>query len=167
MIRQPNEGSLLAVNTERSNENRKSIQLHPPGRALTSDWSADSFIMVVYERFFLKIQSKCTTKNNTAQATIITIYGSVRSECSSDSVNRENLNWCFTLVSMTFFVTLYFRRRQPTRGRCRCYLIQRSLTTRNKTLSNTSGNKLHFVKKRWQHQQVGNRICLKEMTVLT
>ena len=27
------------------------VQLHPAGRARTSDWSVNSFIMVVYEKF--------------------------------------------------------------------------------------------------------------------
>ena len=45
---------------------------HPTGRVLTSDWSIETFVMVVYENFFSHLRQPFKT-----------IYGPVRSEYSS------------------------------------------------------------------------------------
>ena len=61
---------------------------HVARRARHSDWCENSFIMVVYENFF-KLQSefsKARLKSFLIDNHHKTVYGSVRSECSSPTV---------------------------------------------------------------------------------
>ena len=62
---------------------------HPTGRVLTSDLSAKSFILVVYENYF-KVQSEFLYKRLTKIFQQTTIIRPVRSECSSCRVLRKN-----------------------------------------------------------------------------
>ena len=63
------------------------IGYHPVGRTLTTDWSANSFIMAVYENIFFKVKSAFSVQSTTKKIPIDnhykTPYRPVRSECSS------------------------------------------------------------------------------------
>ena len=60
-------------------------QLHPTWRALTYDWSANSLVMVVWEKFVssLEFSVQSTTKKNLKDNHCKTICRPVRSGCSS------------------------------------------------------------------------------------
>ena len=63
---------------------------HPAGRTLISDWSLNSFIIVVYENILYFEQKILAELQHffLAENHYKTIYGPVRSECSSYRMNE-------------------------------------------------------------------------------
>ena len=47
---------------------------HPAGRAFISDWSTNSFIIIVYEKYFFKIQSEFFSQSMTKSSTVIKLF---------------------------------------------------------------------------------------------
>ena len=48
--------------------------IHPAGRALTSDWSVNSFIMVVYEKSFFQFSLLAMIANSIVQSSTRTLF---------------------------------------------------------------------------------------------
>ena len=78
--------------------------LYPAGRALTSDWSVDSFAIVVYENIFFVVRKFWPNlKKNLIDNHYKTICGPVRSYCSSCRMFQKLWKWGENKVSVVFY----------------------------------------------------------------
>ena len=111
---------------------------YPSGRALTSDWSANGFIMFVYERIILKFSLNFLAKRASKKIDNYnkTIYGPDGSECSSGrlsiipkhtSAGQENPVFCLqnigTICKYCFSKRIFKKGRYLLQGNVSCFFF--------------------------------------------